>query len=262
MLEMIKPVRFHAPVSSGRTRPARLECEKADGSLVEVVAKVSEGCDRKTIGLAMEIVAACLARDLGLPIPQPYLLDLEPTFVATVSDATRRQLMAASHSIAFGSSEAGNGFRIWSKADRIDDDLAALALAVFCFDAFIVNDDRRETNPNLLVRGQDIRIIDHESAFVHRLLIGWQQPWQVGALAALATPGHHIFYAGLKGRNIDMVPIEQAWSRIDDARLQDYRDCVPLAWAAAAAVGDAIDLIRGVRDNIAAALAEVRRVLT
>lgn len=119
-------------------------------------------------------------------------------------------------------------------------------------------------NPNLLVRGQDIRIIDHESTFVHKMLTlsGWKEPWKVGALAPLATPGQHIFYAGLKGRGIDTTPIEQAWSGITDAQLQEYRKSVPQAWAADAAVDDAINLIRGVRANIAAALAEVRRVLT
>ena len=263
MLETITPVRFHAAVTSGRTRPARLECEMADGiSTVEVVGKFSDGCDRKTAGLAMEVISACLAADLSLPVPQPYLLDLQPAFIATVTDQQRKLLMNASHPIAFGSTEAGNGFRIWSRADRIGNDLVAQALAVFCFDAFIVNDDRRETNPNLLVRGQEIRIIDHESAFVHKMLIGWQQPWKVGALAQLATPGHHIFYAALKGRPIDTAPIEQAWNSITDAELQGYRDSVPQAWTADAVVADAIDLIRGVRDNIAAALAEVKRVLT
>jgi hypothetical protein len=242
MLETVTPIRFHAAVTSGRTRPARLECEKADGiSRIEVVAKFSDGCDRKTVGLAM---------------------DLQPAFIATVTDPERRRIMTASNPTAFGSSEAGSGFRIWSKADRIGEDLATHALAVFCFDAFIVNDDRREVNPNLLVRGQDIRIIDHESAFVHKMLIGWRQPWKAGALAGLATPGHHIFYAPLKGRAIDTAPIEQTWSGITDARLKEYRNSVPQAWAAGAAVDDAINLIQGVRDNIAAALAEVRRVLT
>ena len=263
MLETVTPIRFHAAVTSGRTRPARLECEKADGvTRIEVVAKFSEGCDRKAVGLAMEVVAACLAFDLGLPVPQPYLLETQPAFIGTVTDPERQRIMNASSPIAFGSTEAGNGFRIWSKADRIGDDLAAQALAVFCFDAFTVNDDRRDVNPNLLVRGQDIRIIDHESSFVHNMLIGWQQPWKVGALAPLATPGHHIFFAGLKGRGIDTTPVEQAWSGITDAHLQGYRSSVPQAWAAGAAVDDAINLIQGVRANIAAALAEVRRVLT
>jgi HipA-like kinase len=261
MLETVTPTRFHAAVTSGRTRPARLECEKVNGATVEVIGKFSGGCDRKAVGLAMEVVAACLAADLGLPVPQPYLLDLRPAFIATVTDQQRKALMIASSPIAFGSTEAGNGFRIWSKADRIGDHLVPQALAVLCFDAFVANDDRRETNPNLLVKGREIRIIDHETAFVHKMLIGWQQPWIPGALAPLTTPGHHIFYAGLKGRAIDTAPIEQSWNNITDAKLHEYRGSVPQAWAADTAITDAIDLIRSVRDNIAVSLAEVRRVL-
>jgi hypothetical protein len=262
MLETVTPVRYHAAVSSGRTKPVRIECEKLDLSTVEVVAKFSAGCDRKEVGLAMEVVAACLAADLGLPIPKPYLLDTQPSFVNAVPDADRRSAMAASNGIAFGSTEAGSGFRIWSKADRLSTDMLPEALAILCFDAFVVNDDRRADNPNCLLKGKQIRIIDHESSFVHKMLIGWQQPWKVGALAPLTTPGHHIFYAGLKGENLNFAPIEQAWRGVGDARLQEYRNSVPHHWAAAVAVDDAISLIQGVRDNITAALAEVRRVLT
>ena len=51
-----------------------VECEKTDGTLVEVVAKFAGGRDRGDTALAMEVVAACLAADLGLPVPKPYLL--------------------------------------------------------------------------------------------------------------------------------------------------------------------------------------------
>jgi hypothetical protein len=264
MLETITPVRYHSAVSSGRTKPSRIECEKLDLSTVEVVAKFSAGCDRKEVSLAMEVVAACLAADLGLPIPKPYLLDMQPSFVNTVPDTERQAAMTASNGIAFGSTEAGSGFRIWSKADRLSADMLPEALAILCFDAFVVNDDRRADNPNCLLKGKQIRIIDHESSFVHKMLMlsGWQQPWEVGALAPLTTPGHHIFYAGLKGENLNFAPIEQAWRGVSDARLQEYRNSVPHQWAAAAAVDHAISLIQGVRDNITVALAEVRRVLT
>lgn len=104
--------------------------------------------------------------------------------------------------------------------------------------------------------------VDHESSFIYRGVVGWQQPWLVGALAPLATPGRHIFYAGLKGRALDYAPVQQAWASITDAHLQAYRDSVPHQWGADAAVDDAVGLIRDVRGNITAALVEVRRVLT
>lgn len=92
--------------------------------------------------------------------------------------------------------------------------------------------------------------------------MGWRQPWIVGALAPLTTPGHHIFYRGLRGRDIDLEQVERAWQGITDDRLQEYQDSVPHQWSADAVVADAISLIRDVRDHIDGALVEVRRVLT
>lgn len=263
MLETVTPIQFHVGVSSGKTKPSRLTCEKADGSLVEVIAKFSDSCERKEASLTMELIAACLAADLGLPLPKPYLLDVTPQWVATVTDNERRIAMTRSAPVAFGSRQAGTGFRVWTSADGLTDAMLPAAVGVFVFDAFINNVDRRDENPNCLLKGHDLRIFDHELAFIYKGIIGWRQPWQIGALAAFATPGQHIFYKGLQGRGADLSPIRAAWASLDDRRLAQYKAAVPAAWSAAMpAVDDAIDLIRNIRDNIDDAINEVRRVLT
>lgn len=119
MLETVVPVRYHSPVGSRKTKPCRIECEKTDGSLVEVIAKFSEGCERKETALAMEVFAACLAGDLGLPIPKPYIIDVSADFIATVPVASQQQLMAASSRLAFASTHLGTGYRAWTTADTI-----------------------------------------------------------------------------------------------------------------------------------------------
>jgi hypothetical protein len=263
MLETVTPVRFHATVTSGRTRPARVECEKTDGTLVEVVAKFAGGCDRGDIALAMEMVAACLAADLGLPVPKPYLLAIDPAWVGTIPDAAYRAIVARSGSMAYGSTEVGSDYRAWTPSDRLTPQQVPVALAIFCFDAFINNPDRRDDNPNCLVKDQHLRIFDHELTFVYKGILFWQEPWKVSALAPFASPGRHIFYAKLKGHQVDMAPIRGAWATLSDERLASYKGSVPAAWSSAGtAVDDAISLIRGVRDHIDDALAEVRRVLT
>lgn len=264
MLETVVPVQFHDAVTSGRTKPSRLTCEKSDGTTVEVVAKFSAGCDRKETSLAMEVIGACLAADLGLPVPQPYLLDAQPAWVATVTHPERKRMMELSNPTAFGSTQVSKGWRAWTSVDKISAAMLPTAVAIFAFDAFISNPDRRDLNPNCLVKGGDLRIFDHELAFFNKAIIGWKPPWKAGALASLATPGNHIFHAELKGRTFDLVPIETAWTSLSDGRLAEYKSAVPASWlpAAEAGVGDALDLIRDVRDNIRAALEEVKRVLT
>jgi hypothetical protein len=263
MLETVKPVQFHDATKSGRTKPSRLVCEKQDGSTVELIAKFSGGCDRKEASLAMEVVGACLAADLGLPVPTPYLLDVQADWIATVTDVERRKVMEVSSAVAFGSSQVGAGFRVWTTGDRVTDVMVPTAVGIFAFDAFINNPDRRGDNPNCLVRGTELRIFDHELAFLYKGVLFWREPWRVGALATMASPGNHIFHKGLQGQDVDLAPIRQAWLNLDDDRLAAYKCSMPAMWAAAlSAVDDAINLIKGVRDNIDDALAEVRRVLT
>lgn len=263
MLETVDPVRFHAPVTSGRNMPARVECERADGSLVEVVAKFAGNCDRKEIALAIEVIAACLAGDLGLPMPKPYLMNIDQAWVGTIPDATYRAAVGRSGAFAFASTHVGTGYRPWTRYDRLTQPMAAVALSIFCFDAFINNPDRKDDNPNCFLKTPELRIFDHELTFIYKGILFWKEPWKVSALAPFATPGQHIFHAKLRGQAIDLDPIRAAWSALSDARLHEYKGAVPAAWAAAMpAVDDAISLIRGVRDNIDGALVEVRRVLT
>jgi len=211
----------------------------------------------------MEVVAACLAADLGLPIPKPYLLAVDPAWVGTIPDANYRGIVARSGSFAFGSTDVGSDYRAWTPFDRLTPQLEAVALAIFCFDAFINNSDRRDDNPNCLRKDEQLRIFDHELAFLYKGVLFWQEPWKVGALAPFASPGRHIFHAKLKGQALDMAPVHAAWAALSDDRLARYKGSVPAAWSdAVTAVDDAISLIQGVRDNLDDALAEVRRVLT
>jgi hypothetical protein len=65
MLTRVTAIEHHSVITSGRTRPSRIVCERADGTIVEIVAKFSAGCEEKEASLAREVIAACLAGDLG-----------------------------------------------------------------------------------------------------------------------------------------------------------------------------------------------------
>ena len=141
-----------------------------------------------------------------------------------------------------------------------------MAAGIFVFDGIIQNPDRRSVNPNCLVRGDELRIFDHELAFSHDLpRIGqpWTRPWVLGGLKSLETNGNHIFRAGLKGRSIDFGPIRAAWQGLSDAHIADYEGELPAEWTdVARAAASATKLIRDARDNIDAVLQEVKRVLS
>jgi hypothetical protein len=264
MLSLVTAVRFDGRASSGRTVPCRLTCEAADGAEVEVVAKFSDGCDRKVTALAMEAIAAMLAADLDLPVPEPFLVALEPEFIAGLPDADVAERARRSSPVAFGSKHLPPGYTSWPVGKTIPKDAIATAAEIFAFDALIVNEDRRTINPNCLFSGASLFIYDHEMAFPSTEgLIGWQPPWMIGSLASLKQTQRHLFSEQLCGKPVNFDRLAGAWLTVTDVRLAAYRAALPDAWNSANQHADqALLYIGQVRDNIEAALQEVRRALS
>ena len=262
MLSTVTVAQFVRRATTGRTGPALIICETSTGETVELFCKFSNGCDEGVINLAREVIAACLAADLGLPIPRPYLVDIPADFADVVGDADYRNKIKLSSSVAFGSSRASNGFSIWTKGTGVSANALLTAAGVFAFDAIIQNSDRRDDNPNCLMRGDEIRIIDHELAFATDLILSWTPPWELNGLSSLETPGHHIFREGLRRREIQYDVIRDKWVALSDACIAEYESAIPPAWSEAGdKVKVAVKLITDARDNIDGCLTEIRRVL-
>ncbi len=242
--------------------PCRLACETATDEEVEVIAKLSAGADRGVAALASEAISAMLAADLGLPVPEPFLVRLEPDFVASISDTKVAVLMRRSNPVAFGSKRLPPGYTTWPVGKQIPRDAFAVALEIFAFDALIANADRRPVNPNCLFQGTSLAILDHELAFFTEGVIGWRVPWEVGSLDHLRQPQSHLFSDQLRGKQINVDRLTGAWAAITDARLEGYRGVLPTEWnEAGESVDKALRHIAAVRDNLDMAMQEVTRVL-
>ena len=253
--------RIDRKAAQGRTGPVLAACETDDGEEFEVFAKLSAGCDQGVVNLAREAVAACLAADLGLPVPKPWLAKIPTELAQAVTDAEIADRLRRSSPIAFGSSRMQQ-VTTWSSGHRLTDASRPIAAGILLFDAIIQNPDRRIENPNCLVRGDDLRIIDHELAFAHGLILLWRAPWVPGGMHDLETPGRHIFVSHLKGSSIDFSPIKSRWTALSDARLQEYHQTIPPEWAAARPdIDKALKLIADARDNIDACIGELGRIL-
>ena len=263
MLSHVTAVRFDGRVQSGRTVPCRLTCEAADGAEVEVVAKLSDGCDRKVTALVMEAIAAMLAADLDLPVPEPFLVTLEPEFIAGLPDETVADMARRSNPVAFGSQHLPPGYTSWPVGKAIPKDALATAAEIFAFDVLIVNDDRRSVNPNCLFSGSSLAIYDHEMAFFTEGIVGWQPPWEISSLDSFKQTRRHLFSEQLCGKAVNFDRFAGAWLTITNERLAAYRAALPDAWNAASQHADqALMYIGQVRDNIEAAPQEVRRVIS
>ncbi len=266
MLLRASPTAFDRAMGNGRTKPALLICETQAGEEVEVVAKFSANCDQGVTNLAREAIAACLAGDLDLPIPTPYLLDITPAWATSVTDAATRAKIQSSAPVAFGSSFAGAQFSAWNDGITLRPVMIPLALATFVFDAIIQNPDRRSSNPNCLVRGDTFRIFDHELAFLaysaSHSIIGWQPPWVPGSFKIPNPPDRHIFMGKLRAEDLDFDRVRDSWKKVSDSRIDGYAATIPVEWAQATAdVVSAIALIKSARDQIDACIEEIQRVL-
>lgn len=136
-----------------------------------------------------------------------------------------------------------------------------MAARVFAFDLFIDNHDRSETNANCLVRGNQIRIIDHELAWTP-LLFAPKHPWLLGAFQSYTQPGNHIFRRELSAEMIDRASIKAAWCSLHDDDIEAYGAAVPDEWRDQEFISGILSKIRDVRDNIDGCLDEFERILT
>lgn len=262
MLETVTAQRFDRQMTNGRTGPCLLACERVDGQEVEVVAKFSAGCDRGTGALVAESIGAMLAVDLDLPVPEPLAVVFDDDFVQILPAAARAvaDRMQRSVRFAFGSAKLPPGFAVLPVGKSIPPTSRQQAAEIFAFDCLIQNADRRPENPNLQFNGHSFAIFDHELAFLTEGIIGWQPPWQPGALQG--TRDRHTLFTALAGRQYDWARIEGAWQALSQERLAEFRAALPYEWTANNTVADeALVYLAQVRDNIRPALAEVARVL-
>lgn len=261
MIMRLTAIQFDRQAGNGRTAPGFIVAENAAGEEVELIVKLSAKCDRGVTSLAVELLCACLAGDLGLPVPQPFIVDLSPEWIDSIVDPAWLAAARQSIPVAFGSQRVPAGFGQWVTGTSMVERIASTAASVLLFDALTDNPDRRQTNPNCLQRGDEIRIIDHELCF-GPLLIGWRPPWQVGALHHMTTPGIHIFRDALRGRDVEWASITQPWKELSDETISDYEAILPAEWATALPhMQSALEQIRNARDHIDECAIEIQRVL-
>ena len=262
MLSEVTATRFDRATINGRTQPLLMAAEVADGKEIGFIAKFSNEPHLTVNGLVRESIAAMLAVDLKLPIPEPLLVRLDPLLmdaVAQVNTTVAARLKLA-NPIGFGSTQLPPGFGIWPGARNLPDSSLSTAAEIFAFDCLTQNADRNPTSPNAMWNGSDFAIIDHELAFQIEGVLFWKPPWQIDSLTALAT--NHLFYPSLKGKTLGLQRLCSHWRAISDVRLQAYDGALPQEWQEARnTIQQSLNFVRDVRNNIEVAMNEVQRSL-
>ena len=240
MLGRVSAAEVVRQAQSGRTRPLIVFCDSGAHEHIEVFCKISDRCEEGVVGLAREVVAACIAAHLELPVPDPWLVDLPAALPDVTQDASIASRIRDSSNVAFGSTFLRKPFSVWPRGKSISRSILPVALGAFVFDAVIENPDRRQSNPNCLVAGQELRLIDHELAFPQNLIENHPSPWQLGGMQWLKNPGQHIFVEGLRkhARHLEFGSVRGLWLALSDRRLDQIRAATPPEWADASPAVD------------------------
>ena len=160
-------IRIESAVGRGRSRPLIVEAENGQS----YVAKLSY-TDKTARRLIVEVIAGQIALILGLPQPEIVLLEIDPAVDAPELPQPDREVLDSARGPAFGSQLVPGAKSLRRRRDLvIDPDLAA---EIIWFDSLVLNADRKARNPNLLVTGEQIWLIDNDSAL--RVHHRWANP--------------------------------------------------------------------------------------
>lgn len=157
---------FHRRMTSGRNGALLLSVRDEQGQSAECVVKIKglmENPSLHPVPALAEWLAAALARELGVPCPRSFKVEITAEFAASVTDSVVSQALSKSIGPEYGA-EFMRGLSA-VRSDLLDRSLRPVAAHLLAFDLFIHNPDRRAENPNLLGRRDDFVALDHGDAF-------------------------------------------------------------------------------------------------
>ena len=165
--------------------------------------------------------------------------------------------------IAYGSARVPSHFNAWYSGWQVSSKALPVLLLAFAFDAVVENPDRRPGNPNCLVSGDEIFLIDHELAFTPSQ-IEQKSPWELGGLQYMKGKEQHIFRCELvrRSRLLDFKQLRNRWTELDEGYLAECHSVIPQEWAGGQAVAEqAITQVCRAKENIDGLIDELRRIL-
>jgi hypothetical protein len=216
---------------SGRTRPAVMACELPDGTEVECIVKLGGHKESAPHQPVCELGAALLAVDLGLPVADPMLVEVTADFAERVVPAANleaKERCQKAVGLSFATRNLTGGYAVFPVGKPPPKSMVPALAELYAFDGLIQNADRTPTNPNCLVKGDDLRFFDHDQAFGFLLdLFGAQA---ANALDSYPFLSRHVAYRRVPRDRSLFLRLERAWKAINEETIAGYGSQIPDAW--------------------------------
>jgi hypothetical protein len=213
---MLKATIFYNEIRSGSSLPLLVGANDTERYVVKPY-----GNGDGVMASIVEWLASKLGIDLGLPILEPVLIDLDPTFSQQAADPETKELIEKSPGINLATRflEGAVGYRP-ELADTLESQLKA---DIFLFDLFCLNIDRTLRNPNILWQNQSLWCIDYSSSLTLRSCINAINYQEATLLPQLKK---HIFY----DPTIDPEDFVQRLTSISSESIKNLVYSLPESW--------------------------------
>ena len=231
MFRRVDAMRFIRPAAKGRNRACFIACTD-DDSDVEAFVKFEQRCENGCNALIREALSAFFAIDLGLPTPQPLLVEVGSDFIDALIDNELRDQLRAGSRFGYGTVALPDGYNIIAPAKPLRSEELQVAAEILAFDAAAMNPDRKASNPNLMDGPGGLAVIDHDLCFVIDDLVRalGMFPWRDGQMHNYCGPGKHIFWHFLNGSSVDLSEFKGRIEGMSATRFDDYAACIPTEW--------------------------------
>ncbi|CAO5170807.1 HipA-like kinase domain-containing protein [Frankia sp. AiPs1] len=216
----VTAVRYAAPLREGGSLPGLMEGDDLGTWVVKF-----RGAGQGKAALVAEVVVGELARELGLAVPEIVVVEVDPRLGRTEPDQEVQDLLRASAGPNLGMDYLPGSITYDPLAFPVAPELAA---RVLWLDALSLNVDRSWRNPNLLVWGSGLWLIDHGAALYPH------HDWP-SADAAVGRPlpgvADHVLLPAVAARPEAFVEADaQLAGRVDEELLTAVLERVPRDW--------------------------------
>ena len=180
-----------------------------------------------------EFLASLIAIELGIPTPHPAIIEVRKEFVETRKGFDDYLRFKRSIGVNFGNKFLGeNVIQFMPRYAESFKNFIKVLQEIFIFDIFIENSDRSYEKPNLLIKDDEIFVIDHEIAFgfLHILpMFRNAQPWHLDN-TLFEIIRIHCLFANLKGRHFLAQDFFENFHKLNSKFWDTAYKLLPLAW--------------------------------
>lgn len=198
MLPVYKAQSFSNIMVGGSTKPWLILVNVNEEPVPYVVKLYKKEHVDQTFAVAKDVYCSVLARLFKLGTPDSALIEFDEDFISQLTPELRNELISKDSRIKFGTKLVQGAYQ-YIETSHKDYFHKYNIETIYAFDNFIKNPDRRDGKSNILLKGTNSFLIDHELA----LSINQQTIDDFHNNNWIYYKQRHIFYNYLREKHVD-----------------------------------------------------------